>query len=199
MKIPRGVWIAAVAGLAVAAISGMWVDSKFREWDQRATQAEAVAGAERARADSAAIAASVESRRADSTAAYAEALAATTRERVRIVRDTVAVPEPCEEIVAQRDELIDSLIVEADSWRDAYHAERRAVDALRIANTALTVAYDSLTAVLEDRPRPRPRWAPSLQAGVFAGICSDGKPCVGVGAGLTVEVKLPTPRLPWDG
>lgn len=199
MRVPRNLLIAVVVLVAAAAVSGYCVDAKFRAWNERVETVLEFAEEETARADSAVAEADVWQSRADSIAIEAEARSPIIRERIRLVRDSVPVPDTCYAVVAQRDSLIDAALAEADRWRAAYEAERSAADRLREGYNALLVVSDSLVAVLEDRPKPRPRWLPSLQVGLFAGICSDGQPCVGVGGGLTVEIKIPTPRLPWDG
>jgi hypothetical protein len=193
VKIPKALLIAVVALVVAAAVGGYCVDAKFREWNERVEEVVRFAEEETARADSAVAEADVWQSRADSIAIEAEARSPIIRERIRLVRDSVPVPDTCYAVVAQRDSLIDEALAEADDWRLAYAAEKAAAEALRSGYNSLLVVNDSLLAVLDDRPRPRPRWAPSLQMGVFAGVCSDGRPCVGAGAGLTVEVKIPIP------
>lgn len=192
MKIPKVLLIAVAAIVVAAAFSGYCVDAKFREWDRRVRDVEAFAEAETARADSAVTAATEAEVRADSALAFADSVRPEIRERIVRIREELP-PDTA------RDAVIDDLVQENDSLRVAVDEYRTAAERLREGYNSLLVVNDSLTSVLADRPKPRARWMPSLQVGVFAGVCSDGKPCVGVGGGLTVEVKIPTPRLPWDG
>lgn len=183
-----------VAGLVLAAstILGIFVDKRYREWSARADSALAFAEHQSARADSLAIEASNANARADSIAAAADTAAPIIRERIRVVRDTVQVPDTCVVIVAQRDSIIDDLVVEADQRQSAFAEQRLAFARLESARLALALANDSLTTVLQERERPRPAWLPTLDLGLFAGLCLEG-PCAGIGVGITWEVDFPWP------
>lgn len=189
----RNLLIVGVALAAALAVGGLFVDTKFREWNERAEHALAFAEEESARADSLHSEADALRERADSIAADASARSPVIRERIRLVRDTVQVPDTCVSFVAQRDSIIDEVVEQADAWEDAYIAEREAHDLTRAAYSLLLGVNDSLRVVLEDRPRPRPTFMPSLEVGPFVGFCADGRPCVGVGVGLTFKVRLPWP------
>jgi hypothetical protein len=192
MRVPKGLAIAAAALVVAAAVSGYCVDAKFRAWNERVEKVEEFAKAETARANAEADKADEQKARADSAVTAARNRAPEIRERIVRVREE-SPPDPA------RDSIIDDLAADNEQLVVAYDSVSSAYEILRVSYNSLLVVNDSLSSVLSDRPRPRSRWAPSIQAGVFAGICSDGRPCVGVGAGLTVEIKIPTPRLPWDG
>lgn len=189
----RNLIIVGVAILAALALSGWFVDAKFRAWNERAENALAFAEEESARADSLSSESDVWRERADSITAEADSRSPIIRERIRLVRDTVQVPDTCTVFVAQRDSIIDEVVAQADAWEDAYVAERAAHDLTRSAYSALLTVNDSLRIVLEDRPLPRPAFMPSLEVGPFVGFCTDGRPCAGVGIGLTFKVRLPWP------
>lgn len=191
MKIPRGLVIAVVILVAVTVVSGYCVDQRFREWNKRVEQVEEFAKAETARAASAVVEAGDQKARADSVVRAARERAPEIRERIVRVREELP-PDPA------RDSIIDSLVADNEQLVAVYDSVSAAYTVLLHSYNSLLVVNDSLLAVLEDRPRPRPRWAPSLQAGVFAGVCSDGRLCAGVGGGLMFEIKIPV-GLPWDG
>ena len=113
-------------------------------------------------------------------AVVAHDLGVQVRDRVADVRE-LAVPEACASVVVVRDAIIDTLIVESDTWHAAYDTLVTASAVLQMSFGLQSIALDSLTAVLTDRPLPRPRWLPSVSPGVFAGVCSNGAGCVGVG------------------
>ena len=194
MKIKN--WVIAIAAVVAAVvISGYCVDAEFRRWNDRVERALAFAVTEAARADTAVVLAAAISARADSIAAEAAARAPLIRERIRVVRDTVLLPVPdtCRPVVAQRDSIIDDLVVESDQWRVAYFEGKDAASMLLQSYNFLRTAYDSLVVVLEARPKPRSRWAPTLHVGAIAGICTTGQFCAGLGAGVGIEFKIPTP------
>lgn len=174
--------------IAALTISGYFVDQKLQEWNRRVEEAQSFARAETARADSVVFAAEHERARADSLARVARV----DTVRVREILEKPVIKE-CEPFVIQRDSLINELLVKNEQLAEAYEVEHRAADKLRAAYDALLVVNDSLMAVLDDRPLPLPKWAPSVQVGFFVGMCADGHPCAGVGAGLTWKVKIPMP------
>jgi len=186
--------IIAIAVISVAAVvvSGLFIDARFRKWNERVERVQEFAKAETARADSAVAEADAEEARADSIAEEASSRAPIIRERIVIIREE-PIPEECEDFVIPRDSIIDELLVESEQWETAYEAETRAVGKLRFAYTRLGVVNDSLSTVLDDRPRPRPAWMPSLEVGIFAGICTNGRPCIGAGVGLSFKVRIPFP------
>lgn len=186
MSVPRTTLIAVVVVVAAAALSGYCVNAKFRAWNERVEAVEVFAEQETARAAAEADTALVWRERADSIAAAAESVAPIIRDRIIRVREE-APPDPA------RDSLIDELVVEADQWRAAFKAERKAGLLLQGAYDRVLVVNDSLTTVLDARERPRSRWAPTFSVGLFAGICSNGQLCTGIGPGITFEIKIPTP------
>lgn len=186
----RNLVIAGVVLATALVVSGWCVDQRFREWNERVERVEEFAEAETARANAEAAEAAEVKARADSAVAEARDRAPEIRERIVRVREE-SPPDPA------RDSIIDDLASDNEQLTAAYDTLSAAFVVLQSSYNSLLVVNDSLLTVLDDRPKPRPRWAPSLQVGVFAGMCTDG-PCVGVGGGLTFEIKLPV-RLPWDG
>jgi hypothetical protein len=191
MRLSKPLVIATAVLVAAVVVSGWCVDARFREWNERVERVEEFAEAETARANAEADRADGEKARADSAVTAARERAPEIRERIVRVREE-SPPDPA------RDSIIDDLAADNEQLVQAYDSVSTAYDRLRGSYNSLLVVNDSLSTVLDARPKPRPRWMPSLQVGVFAGVCSDFKPCVGVGGGLTVEVKFPI-GLPWDG
>lgn len=185
-----GRWITGIVVIVALVAAGYWVYSAKQEWEQLARSALSESARQSARADSAEVRALSASARADSIAAEAARIEPIIRERVRIVRDTVPVPDECVEVVAQRDSLLDEALANSDRWRSAFVAESLAVVDLRVANSALRLANDTLTAALEARPRPWPKWLPEIRVGPQAGICTDGRACAGVGVSVGWKVPL---------
>jgi hypothetical protein len=188
----RSRYVLAVSAAVVAVVLGMRACDARRvaEWRHRV-------GVETARADSLLSLAEQEYQRAEEGAIQAERLAlhaarndTIVRERVRVVRDTVVIPDTCFVYVAQRDSLIDDLLGITDTLTLAFAEQKRAYVVLQGAYRSTQTAADSLRNVLEDYPSPLPWFVPSLEAGVFAGICLDGQPCTGVGVGLTWKLPL---------
>lgn len=92
--------------------------------------------------------------------------------------------------IVRRDEIIDSLVVQTDRWRDAFEEERAAKLRLMAELDSARVTIDSLGRVLEDAPGDRPWYLPKLGVGPFAGLCTDSRPCAGVGANVSWDVSL---------
>ena len=72
----------------------------------------------------------------------------------------------------------------------AFERQREAAVLLRAAEAEAHRAADSLAAVLDSRPRPLSPLIPEIGVGAFAGFCSTGQPCVGVGVGVQWKVRL---------
>jgi len=183
-------WAAAIA--VVLAVSGLFVDGRFREWKARAERADSLAQVLLARADTAERAAQVAGVRADSLAGVATRYELVARARLRVVRRQ-PVPPPCTTIVSKRDEIIDTLLASVDSLNHAYVERGRAIGLLTGALADAWMAADTLRAVLRDVPSPRPGWMPTIGAGPFVGLCTDGRPCAGAGVSLQWKVRLPWP------
>jgi hypothetical protein len=180
--------VAAGAAIAVVlVVAGLFVDAKFDAWREQAEAANAYAGEQLVRAEAAEQVAQIAHERADSFAEIAAQVDTVIEERVRIVR-AEPVPEPCVEIVAERDEVIDSLVEHVDRWRQAYQHEHGAYVSLFEAYAIARSAADTLRSVLAAMPRPRSRLLPQLGVGPFAGICAGGQPCIGVGIQLNWKI-----------
>lgn len=179
--------VLAVAAAVYMSVVVMVVDGihtrQEAAWQQRAASAVEQAKQEHIRTLAAERVAEAARVRADSLAERAARAAPVVRERIRVVRDS-APPDPA------RDEIIDTLVVESDTRQEAFQAASEAADTLRAALTASQATTDSLGAVLAARPRPRSPWLPSLGVGPIVGLCSDLRPCVGVGVALTWKVSF---------
>ena len=182
----RTVVIVAAALVVAAAVSGYFVDARFREWNRRVDSVLEFAEGETARANSAETAASDQKARSDEIVAAARARVPEIRDRIVTVREQ-APPD------SARDSIIDDLTEVVDSITVAYDSTSAAFVLLRSAYGRLLTVNDSLTIVLKDRPKPRSRWAPTFTVGAFAGVCTNGKFCAGVGPGISFEIKIPTP------
>ena len=163
----RNVVIAA-AVLTGAAVATHFYLGQRDAWNRRAEDALQFAAEERERAEAA-------TEFADSVVADADARTPEIRERIIRVRED-SPPDTA------RDAIIDDLL-------EVNSSLRLAVDSLSVANIRLFIANDSLTAVLEDRPLPRPVWLPEIRLGPQAGICMDGRFCAGIG--VSIGWKLP--------
>lgn len=114
-------------------------------------------------------------------------------ERVRLVQ----VPDTCAAAVASRDSLIERGSVVAAGYEAAYRYQARATTrALRTASL-YGLAYDSVSAALEARPRPRSRWLPRVVVGPYAGIDSNLRRSTGVAITAGWEINLER-LLPWN-
>ena len=163
------------------------VDKLNADWQARVDSVQTFADGETARAEVLHSEASYLQAQADSLAALAPVV-----DTMRIVEIMeVAVPDTCEVFVAPRDSVISELLQNNGLLREALATERTAAERLRAAYVSLEVAYDSVSAVLDDRPIQLPRFIPRVSMGAFAGICTDGQPCAGIGIGLTWKVRLP--------
>lgn len=190
MKKWKQIVVAVAVGLVVGAVAvGAWTTAEWREWDRRATAAEARSDTLSAYADSLVFVADSAIARGDSLAFVADT--ATGRVVVRW-REVAAEPAPdtCAPFLAARDSVISDALAAAADWELAYDTLYTAAARLRVAYDTLHIAHDSLRVVLADRPRLRPWWAPKVSVGAFAGVCVDGRPCAGGGVGITVEVPI---------
>lgn len=173
----------AVATTVYGFVSG----ASARQWEARATLELERAEAARERSRELLVEFAVVEKEADSLAVIAYDLGVQVRDRVADVRE-LAVSEACAPVVAIRDAIIDTLIVESDIWHKAYDKQVKATELLQVSYGIQSITLDSLTAVLTDRPLPRPRWVPSMSPGVFAGVCSNGLGCVGFGVTLSWRI-----------
>ena len=168
-----------------------WWHRHESDWQRRAQTAEAFARVTQTWSDSVGA-------RADSIEAENVELALRTARRDTVVRvryrdvlireELLPAPDTCGPFLAVRDSLIREGYAIIDSTRVAYDREVVIAGMLRLSRDTLRTALDSVTAVLHDRPGPRPFWLPSLGVGPFVGWCQSG-PCAGVGVSLAWRVR----------
>ena len=178
-------WIAVLVAFLVASTAvGYSHDRAEEAWDVWAQSVLGQAAVVRLRAESLAAHAAEVEQRADSVARDASERVPQVLERVRVVRELVT-PDTCAPFVIPRDEAIDTMVAIAGQWEQAYDSLGSVADTLRVVNSSLLMLTDSMTAVLEGRPGPRPWWSPTPGLGLFAGVCSDRRACYGVGVTLS--------------
>lgn len=107
--------------------------------------------------------------------------------------ESVSVPPECDSVVAVRDtiymEVIDTLRVSSDQYRAAWLIERERGDSLELTADELATQLAANVKLLDNRPKDR-WYVPEVGAGIFAGLCTDGLPCSGVGATLSWELRF---------
>jgi hypothetical protein len=178
-----------VVGLVVLAVTSLVADrcysSRASEWEARVVAVQRVADEHRQRAE----AAEVEAEKLRSQAA---AIAEAAEARQPVI-DTMIVRLPPAETPgeAQRDTIITELQTQVQTWKSAYQKQLEAGAVLRVALGEMTARGDSLEAVLADRPTKKPWWIPEVVMGPFAGLCSEGRPCAGVGVALGWKIGGP--------
>lgn len=185
-------------GLAAAALIVAVVFALQTRWsDERAAwelQADQVRERSAELVEEAAEAAAAAARRAIEAEAKADSAEAAREAAEAILTTLPPVPAECEAVVAQRDtifmEVIDTLVVSSDMYRQAWTIERARADDLALLNGGLATQLAETVKLLDKRPKDR-WWMPEVGAGVFAGICTTGQPCTGVGATLAWKVRLP--------
>jgi len=173
--------LVAVALLGAAAAGYSYLDRRFREWNERVEAVQEFSRAETARADSLAAIALEMRLRADSLASLPSVV-----DTIHVDSIIAAAPDTCAPVVA----IVEALVIENQNLRDAYDLQRSAADKLQLSYDALLVVNDSLMTVLDDRPIPPPEWIPSFRVGPFAGVCSSGTMCVGVGVSISWKVPI---------
>lgn len=186
---PVAIVLAAIAVVAVLILRGRLssAEADARRFQQRAEHVESVVVPElKQQAALNASWAQQAEHRADSIARNVEVRVDTLEVRVRDVR-LIPVPDTCRTVVAKRDTIIDRYAVAVTGLQAAYRhqleARFRTLRALSLTSSAL----DSVSAVLESRPKPRSRWIPDVRPGAFAGLCAKGA-CAGVGVTLSWRV-----------
>jgi len=188
VKTKQVVGVAAALAVALFAFDSCRRSSNA-EWEARIERVQ-----EQARRDSAATQKHIE--RADELEQQVDALQRRVSQRnvaidgLRTAIEAADVPEEAIPAVTLRDRLIDELTLQTSDLTVALGVEREASAELRLALAHSISRGDSLGAVLDDRPRPRPGWLPRLSIGPFAGICTDASTCTGIGVQLSWEVKL---------
>lgn len=178
VKWVRPLVIGLVVVLVTSLVAGRCYSSARAEWEARVERVQGAAEVhlERARA------AEAEAQRWRTQAArLAEAAESAQPAIDSAVAELPPAETPGEEA---RDEVIMALRGQVTLWRDAFRAQQEAYASLRIAYDNAIARGDSLDAVLDARPGERLWFLPELTMGAFAGLCSTGQPCVGVGVGL---------------
>ena len=176
--------LAVLAG--VAFVSSLYLRQQD-EWEGRVRVAEALAAENLTAADSLlAVAIRFEDE------AIALAIQAEQRDTViiRMIEELPAPPSEALPYTEPRDSVIAEMAARHDDISAAYESEREAAALLRLAEGRAHAAADSLMAVLDDRPIPRPGFIPEVGFGVTAGVCTTGQPCVAVGVTLSWKVRL---------
>ena len=134
-----------------------------------------------------------ESERADNEQARADSLAGRVlardtvfvRERAEARDIAAAAPDTCAPVVAAYERVLATADSSKKDALSAFEAEREATAALRVARDAALASRDTLQTTLDSRPGPHLPFIPRLGAGLFAGVCADGRACVGAGVTLS--------------
>ena len=175
--------IVVIMALAVFLLGVFWWQSARWERVRAVAAAHAdTAATERAAAQRWRVAADVAQARVDTVVRV---------QRVRDVRvDSVVlavrqlpVPEDCAETVHEHREALDSLVVSREGWRAIADSQMVVSAQLRVAHDTLAGAYQRVRrayTLLRDPPR-RLHIAPAL----FAGVCTNGQGCAGLGFSVT--------------
>ena len=179
--------VGAVAIVAAVLIVRSFVSARDADWHERVER-------EMVRADLALAAADSLVDRATELEGLATSLAFEAAKRdtviIRMTRELPAPPPDCEPFTAPRDSVIVVMEERHDNITAAFAREREAAVLLRQAADRATTAADSLAAVLDSRPRPLSPFIPEIGVGAFAGFCSTGQPCVGIGVGVQWKLRL---------
>lgn len=191
MKYLREILLGALVLVFVSLLVTQCQQDREAEWENRV---ERLQGAYAATSERYARALRAEEARADSAESRAQDLDArrpVVRERIDSVR--VETPPELENhpAIVQRDQIIDSLVVSRDAWRGLFREEQAANVRLRGLLEETRAHADSLSAVLDDRPGPRPWYVPTVTVGPQAGLDPmTGRPYKGVGVTLGWEVEI---------
>lgn len=110
--------------------------------------------------------------------------------RYRETLDTLTIEEDCEEVAEFFSVIVDTLSVANAELESAYEHQKMATGAMLAQVRGLEHAYDSLATAYETLARPPARslfkkLVPDVRPGVFAGVCTTGTPCAGVGITLS--------------
>lgn len=190
MRLPSDLikWVlGATAIVAVVLVVRSYVGAKDAEWQ---TRVEVVQAQSR---ENLAIGDSLREEAAELRGlATSLAFAAEQRDTVviRMVEQLPAPPPDCEPFTLPRDSVIIALQEQYGLATAAYRTERSASDQLRLAEAKARESSDSLLAVLADRPKPLSPLIPEIGVGLFAGLCTTGQPCAGVGVGFQWKVRM---------
>lgn len=180
----------ALAVVATLLVADRCHRAEYAEWEARVETVQRQAAVNLERTVEALREEQEQSQRADSIAEDVRERAVRVEERI----DTVLVETPPEledhPAIVQRDKIIEEVTDQRDDALRAFEEQKEATAILRTALEESRETVDSLSTVLEDRPSPRPWWVPEVGVGPFAGLCSDGGPCTGLGAHVSWKVSL---------
>jgi hypothetical protein len=179
--------LGAVAVVAAVLVVRSWAGQRDAEWQERVERVQATAEAALAFGDSLRVEAAELGVVADSLKIEAD-----RRDTVIVtkIKELPAPPVDCEPFTLPRDSVIVLQEERYDAISEAFDRERQAAALLRQAEARARTAADSLSSVLDDRPRPLSPLIPKVGLGATAGICTTGQPCVAVGLTLSWEVRL---------
>ena len=190
MRLPNGLikWIVGAATITVAVlVVRSYVGAKDAAWQERVERVQAQSDLYLAEADSL-------TEHASMLEGYATSLAFEAAKRdtviIRMTRELPAPPTDCEPFTAPRDSVIVVMEERHDNITAAFERQREATVLLRAAEAQAHRAADSLAAVLDSRPRPLSPLIPEVGLGIFAGMCTTGQPCAGIGVGLQWKLRL---------
>jgi hypothetical protein len=189
--------LGAVAVVAAVLVVRSWAGQRDAEWQERVERVQATAEAALAFGDSLRVEAAELGVVADSLKIEADrrdtVIVTKIKELPVIVTKIKELPAPpvdCEPFTLPRDSVIVLQEERYDAISEAFDRERQAAALLRQAEARARTAADSLSSVLDDRPRPLSPLIPKVGLGATAGICTTGQPCVAVGLTLSWEVRL---------
>jgi hypothetical protein len=179
--------LGAAAVVAAVLVVRSWAGQRDAEWQERVEREQARAEVLLAIGDSLRVEAASLGVVADSLYIEAE-----KRDTViqRMVVELPAPPVDCEPFTLPRDSVILVMEERHETITDAFQKEREAAALLRTAEANARAAADSLSNVLDDRPKALSPLIPRVGLGATAGICMTGQPCVAVGLTLSWEVRL---------
>ena len=180
--------LGAVAVVAAVLIVRSWAGQRDAEWQQRVERVQATAEAALAIGDSLRVEATELGVVADSLKIEAD------RQDTVIVTRIEALPAPpvdCEPFTLPRDSVILLQEERYDTISEAFERQREASGLLRQAEARARLAADSLSAVLDARPRPLSPLIPSVGLGCTAGLSvMTAQPDVACGLTFSWEVNL---------
>lgn len=180
----------ALAVVATLLVADRCHRAEYEEWEARVETVQRQAVVNLERTVEALQEEAEQSERADSIADDVRDRAVRVEERIDTVR--VETPPELEDhpAIVQRDSIIDEVVEQRDDALHAFEEQKEATATLRDALEESRETVDSLSTVLEDRPGPKPWFVPEVGAGPFAGLCSGGRPCTGVGVHVSWQVSL---------
>jgi len=176
----REVAVLAAVVLGVLFVYGRCRDDRVSEWETRAQAAETLNSSLQERVND--LQAEADSLRSQAVAVVEVVVPRLSETDRRIA----ALPAPETAADTARDVIIMRLREDTDSLLVANRLLLQSNDRLQDALNTMTVARDSLLAVVEDRPGKRPWWLPEITVGA-AGVMDDGR----------LAVKVPSLNVGW--